>query len=121
MREIKNEQEYQAILARFDELIKIVGDDTPKTDKNYIELDVLADLLEAYDKKHYPITPPNLAEVIRLRMDEMDISQKALAELLGVSPSRVSEYLNGKSEPTLSVARRISKKLSIPSAIVLGV
>jgi len=32
---------------------------------------------------------------------------------LGVSPSRVSEYLSGKSEPTLKVARDLNKKLNI--------
>ncbi|MCA1759983.1 MAG: helix-turn-helix domain-containing protein, partial [Bacteroidales bacterium] len=39
----------------------------------------------------------------------------------GVSPSRVSEYLSGKSEPPLKVARAISKKLNISPGIVLGV
>lgn len=42
-------------------------------------------------------------------------------ELLGVSTSRISEYLNGKSEPTLKVAREISRKLKIDASIVLGV
>jgi len=49
------------------------------------------------------------------------LNQKRLSELLGVSTSRVSEYLNGKSEPTLKVARDISVKLGIDATIVLGV
>lgn len=53
-------------------------------------------------------------------MAEMNISQKGLAELLGVSPSRVSEYLNGKSEPTLKVARLLHQKLNIDSEIILA-
>jgi len=51
----------------------------------------------------------------------MKLNQIKLSEILGVSPSRVSEYLTGKSEPTLKVAREISKKLNIDSNIVLGV
>lgn len=52
---------------------------------------------------------------------EMGLNQKRLSELLGVSTSRVSEYLNGKSEPPLKVAREISRKLHIDASIVLGV
>ena len=52
-------------------------------------------------------------------MAEMELNQKHLSEFLGVSTSRVSEYLNGKSEPTLKVAREISVKLNIDASIVL--
>ena len=54
-------------------------------------------------------------------MFEMDINQAKLSELLNVSPSRISEYLTGKSEPTLKVARDISKKLNIDASVILGV
>lgn len=54
-------------------------------------------------------------------MYEMGLSQKALSELLGVSPSRLSNFLTGKSEPTLQVARTICKRLNIDANIVLGV
>lgn len=52
---------------------------------------------------------------------EMGLNQKALAELIGVSPSRLSDYISGKCEPTLKVAREISQKLNIDANIVLGV
>jgi len=55
MRVISNETEYKAIMARVDELVEIVDDHTPPTDKNYIELDFLADLIVIYEKEHYPI------------------------------------------------------------------
>ena len=42
-------------------------------------------------------------------MYEMGLNQVKLSELLGVSTSRVSDYLTGRSEPTLKVAREISK------------
>jgi HTH-type transcriptional regulator/antitoxin HigA len=56
-----------------------------------------------------------------LRMYERGLNQKRLSELLGVSTSRVSEYLTGKSEPPLKTARDISQKLDIDPMIVLGV
>ena len=54
-------------------------------------------------------------------MYEMNLTQNKLSQLLNVSPSRISEYLSGKSEPTLKIAREISKKLNIDPDIVLGV
>ena len=41
--------------------------------------------------------------------------------LLEVSPSRISEYLSGTTEPTLKVARTMGKKLSIDPHILLGI
>ena len=54
-------------------------------------------------------------------MYELGLTQTKLSELLNVSPSRVSEYLSGKCEPTLKVAREMSRKLNIDADIVLGV
>jgi HTH-type transcriptional regulator/antitoxin HigA len=84
-------------------------------------LDLLSDLVVDYEEKHYPVAEPELADVMKLRMYEMGINQTKLSELIGVSPSRVSEYLSGKSEPTLSVARNICRNLNIGASIVLGV
>ncbi|MCK5795512.1 MAG: helix-turn-helix transcriptional regulator, partial [Anaerolineales bacterium] len=57
---------------------------------------------------------------VQERMSEMKLSQKEVAELLGISPPRISEYLNGKSEPTLKVARLMHQKLDIDAEILLG-
>ena len=121
MKTIKNEVEYNVVMQRIDELIKLTDDDTPKTDKNLIELDMLCELVEEYEDIHYPIGSPTLVDVLKLRMYEMKLTQKKLSEMLNVSQSRVSEYLTGRSEPTLKIARDISIKLQIDSSIVLGV
>jgi HTH-type transcriptional regulator/antitoxin HigA len=118
---IKNKVQYDATCERIEELLKVVGNDTPDSDKDFIELDLLSDLVADYEEKHYPVQAPSLVEVIKLRMFEMGLSQKKLSDILNVSPSRISEYLNGKSEPTLKVAREISKKLNIDAHLVLGV
>ena len=64
---------------------------------------------------------PSLIEILKLRMFEMGLSQSALAALLGMNQSKVSEIISGKCEPTLKQARIISQKPSISPAIVLGV
>jgi HTH-type transcriptional regulator/antitoxin HigA len=118
---IKTEKQYIAACARIEELLQTVGNDTPSDSKDFMELDLLSDLVADYEESKYPVKEPELAEVIKLRMYEMGINQTKLSEMLGVSPSRVSEYLNGKSEPPLSVARNICRKLNISASVVLGV
>ena len=118
---IHNEKEYKAIVERVEILLQDSENIENKEAAGYIELNILSDLLADYEERACPIKKPPLVEVIKLRMAEMELNQKRLSELLGVSTSRVSEYLNGKSEPTLKIAREISVKLSIDPTIVLGV
>jgi HTH-type transcriptional regulator/antitoxin HigA len=120
MKRIVNNTEYEAIMTRVNELVEIVDDHTPLTDKNLIELDFLTDLIVAYEKEHYPIGKLSLCDVMKARMVEMNITQRVLAEMLEISPPRVSEYLTGKSEPTLQVARRIQKQLNIDASVIMG-
>ena len=119
MAQIKNEQQYEAACQRIEELLKIVGNNTPENDM--LELDLLSDLVADYEEEHYPIAAPTLAETIKLRMYEMGLTQAKLAEMLGLSTARISEIISGKGEPSLKTGRLISQKLDIDPAIVLGV
>lgn len=121
MAKIQNEMAYKAAMERIEELLPLTDDNTPETDKNLIELDLLSELVSEYEDEHCVIESPALVDVIKLRMYEMGLNQAKLSELLGVSPSRVSDYLTGRCEPTLKVAREISRKLNIDANIVLGV
>lgn len=121
MRTIETKKEYLAITNRIEELLSLVDNNTPTNDKNFIELDLLSDLVADYEENIEPIKAPTLVEAMKLRMYERGLNQKRMSELLGVSTSRVSEYLTGKSEPPLKIARDISQKLDIDPMIVLGV
>ena len=118
---IETEKQYDAAMARINELLEIVDDSTPSDDKNSVELFLLSNLVADYEDIHYPIQKPSLIEVLKLRMYEMGLSQASLASLLGMNPSKISEILSGKSEPTLKQARNMVTTLNIPPAIVLGV
>lgn len=121
MAKIENKIQYEWAVKRVEELLPLVDDNTPLTDPNSIELELLSNMVADYSEEHFAIGEPSLAEVMKLRMFEMGITQSGLAKLLGVSPSRISEYLSGKCEPTLKVGREISRKLNIDANIVLGV
>ena len=113
------EQLYKEAEARMEELLPLVNDNTPKNDPNLIELNKVSEIIEAYELEHYPIGSPTLKEVIELRMFEKKLKQKDLAELLGTSTSRISEYLNGKRDITIEIARALYKNLNIDSDIIL--
>ena len=121
MAKIKTEKQYKAACMRIEELLKVVSNETPADDQNYLELDLIADLVADYEEEHFPVKAPALVDVIKLRMYEMSINQAKLSELLGVSPSRISDYLTGRCKPTLKVASEMSRKLNIDANIVLGV
>ena len=121
MTRIESEKQYKAAMARIEELLPLITEDTPEDDIHSVELVLLSNLVADYDNEHYPIGAPSLIDVLRLRMYEMNLTQKAMAELIGISASRLNEILTGKREPTLQVARAICINLSIDANIVLGV
>ena len=55
-----------------------------------------------------------------LSLEEKGMTQKQLAGEIGISPSRVNDYLSGRSEPTLKIARLLCRVLNIPPAAMLG-
>ena len=60
MKTISNEIEYKAIVKRIDELLEIVTDENYNIIPEAIELDFLSELVEEYENKYYPITPPSM-------------------------------------------------------------
>lgn len=121
MARIKTEKEYEAAMARINELLPLtwgegVSEDTPEN----IELSLLSDLVAEYEDVHYPIATPSLVDTLKLRMYEMGMTQKTTAELLGISSPRMSEIMHGKIEPSLSLARTMCLKMNISPATALG-
>lgn len=121
MAKIKNETQYKAALERINELLKVVSNETPADDKNFIELDLISDLVADYEEIHYPIKPLTLIETIELRMSEMGFSRESLSKFLNLSKGTINGILSGKREPNLKTARTISKRLNIDASVVLGV
>lgn len=119
MEKITKEQ-YEFALNRVEELLPLVNDDTPANDKTAVELMLVSDVVRAYEKEHYPISKPSLAQILELAIEEKGIGKSELAKEIGVSPSRISDYLNGRSQPTLSIAWLICKILNIPPETMLS-
>ena len=119
MSKITKEQ-YQFALTRIEELLPLVGDNTPANDRHAVELTMMSDVVIEYEKEHYPIGKPTVAELIELYLEENNMTKKQLANEVGVSPSRISDYVSGRAEPTLKIARLLCRVLNITPSAMLG-
>ena len=119
MNNITKEQ-YEFALVRVEELLPMVDDNTPTNDKNAMELSLMSEIVIAYEKEYYPIKKPTVSELIELSLEEKRMTQKQLAYEIGLSPSRINDYISGRSEPTLKNAGLLCRILNIPAAAMLG-
>ncbi len=87
---------------------------TPEGDR----LDVLATLVEAYEKEHFPIDPPDPIEAIRFRLEQQGLDTKALIGVIG-SRSRVYEVMQGKRALSLEMIRRLHQRFGIPADVLI--
>ena len=105
---IKDKKSHEAALARVEDLMNAVPN-TPEGD----ELEMLVALIEAYEKKVYPIDVPDPIEAIRFRMEQYGMTNKDLIPFIG-SSGRVSEVLNYKRSLSISMIRKLNSGLNIP-------
>ena len=107
MKILKTEKDYNQALERFDELFHAPVD-TPEGD----EAELLSLLISDYEDKYYPIDPPDPIEMIKVKMEEMELKQIDLIDAFG-GKNRASEVLNRKRRLTLDMIRKLSKILNL--------
>ena len=113
-------QQYEYALERIEELLPTVDDHNPSNDRNTIELALLSEVVIEYESLHFPIGKPTIAELIDLALEERKMTQRELAKEIGVSPSRINDFITGRAEPSLKIAKRICVTLGITASAMLG-
>ena len=63
-----SKEQYEYALAKVEELLPLVNDDTPANDKAALELALMSEIVIAYEEKHFPIGKPTVAELIALSL-----------------------------------------------------
>lgn len=111
---IKTESDYEMALERLSEIFN-----APLGSTESDEADVLALLIDAYEKKNFPIEAPDPIEAIKIRMEEMDLKQKDLIGIIG-GKSRVSEILNRKKKLTVDMIRNLRSRLNLSAEALIG-
>jgi HTH-type transcriptional regulator/antitoxin HigA len=87
---------------------------TPKGDR----LDVLTTLVEAYERKHFPIDAPDPIEAIRFRLEQQGLDHRALVGVIG-GRSRVYEVMKRKRAVSLEMIRRLHDRFGIPAEVLI--
>lgn len=113
IRAIRSEADYEAAIARIDDLMDAQSG-TPEGE----ELDVLTDLVELYEAKHVPMGFPSPLGAIRFRMEQSGLSPRDLVSFMG-SRAKVSEVLSGKRPLTMQMARALHANLGVPADVLL--
>lgn len=88
---------------------------TPEFD----ELEILAQLVEAYEDRRWPIGTPSPLDAIRFRMEQAGLSERDMAKYLGEG-TVAGEVLSGKAPLTLEMARSLHHGLGIPAESLLA-
>lgn len=60
------------------------------------------------------------AKNLRLEIEASEFTKSKLASLVGIAPSTLSDYLSGKTLPSLTVFAKLCKVLKCPSDELLG-
>lgn len=114
---IRSEADYQAALRAVEPLF----DDEPEAgspEGDFFEVTCV--LIEDYERKHYPIDPPDPIAALKHRMEQQGLTVKDLEPAIG-RPNRVYEILNGKRTLTLKMIRKLHQQFNIPLHSLIGV
>jgi len=112
---IKDKKDYQVAIARLSELMESnPRPDTPEEN----ELELLALVIEKYEKLTVPLIKADPIELILFRMQQMKLTRKEMMPYFG-SSSNVSKVLKRKRPLSLSMIRKLHQGLGIPVDILI--
>lgn len=112
---IKTEEQYRVFLQEVERLALL--DPDPES-REGARLELLAKLVEDYEKERVRFKKPDPIDAILFRMQEQGLRQKDLADILG-GKNRASEILSRKRPLTLQMIRALYERLSIPPDLLI--
>ena len=112
---IKTAEQYRRYLS---EVERLAARDPESDSADGGRLELLAKLVEDYEKARFKFRKPGPVEAILFRMEEQGLRQKDIAEILG-GKNRASEILSGKRSLTLPMIRALYEKLAIPVELLI--
>jgi len=89
-------------------------ENTPEGDR----LDVLATLIEAYERAHFPMDLPDAVDAIKFRMEQSGLTVEDLEPVIG-RKNRVYEVLSRRRTLTLRMIEGLHSKFGIPAESLL--
>jgi HTH-type transcriptional regulator / antitoxin HigA len=115
IRPIRSKAEYERAL----DAIESYFDNEPKSGTSEADrFDLLALVIDDYEKKNWPIDPPDPIDAIRYRMDTGSFTQADLGRLIG-SRQRASDLLRRKRRLTMQMAWKLHREWGIPAEALI--
>jgi HTH-type transcriptional regulator/antitoxin HigA len=115
VRPIRNEDNYTWALAEIEQYFNSEPEPgTPDGDR----FDLLALVIEDYERKHWAIEPADAPDVVAARIEDTGMKRKDLIRLLG-SKSRASEFLNRQRYLTMEQVRALHGEWQIPLEVLV--
>jgi HTH-type transcriptional regulator / antitoxin HigA len=116
IRPLRSEADYDAALEEIERYFEHEPKPgTPEADR----FDLLALIIEDYERKRWPIDPPGPIDAIRYRMETAGYTQGDLGRLLG-SRQRASDILTGKRLLTMKMVRKLHREWDIPAEALIA-
>jgi len=113
LRPIRNEEEYDRTVALMNYLVDVVGD--KETHALAGLLDLVGELVEDYESRHFAIEPSEPREVLRYLIEVRGLKQGDLAEI--VAQSNLSAILAGKRKISASLAGKLARFFKVSPAV----
>ncbi|MGH7945501.1 MAG: helix-turn-helix domain-containing protein [Opitutaceae bacterium] len=113
IRPIKSEAQYRTALREIERVWE-AKPDTLESDR----LDLLSILVEAFEREHYLIPPPDPIAAIEHCMESRGLTRKDLEPFIA-SRARVSEVLARRRPLTLSMIHRLTIGPGIPTDVLI--
>lgn len=112
----KNESQYKALTKKLDQLLNFVGENEKHPLIGLV--DMLSNLIESYDNKHFQPSESTGVEALKYLMDSNNLSQSDLPEL--GSQGVVSEILKGKRNLNLRQIKALAKRFNVTAATFIN-
>ena len=113
LRPIRTEADYDRALADIENLFG-AQPDTLDGDR----LEVLTTLVEAYERQHHPVLPPDPVEALLYHLESRGLTPRDLEPYLGPR-ARVTEVLERRRGLTIEMIRRLHQGLGLPAEILI--
>jgi HTH-type transcriptional regulator/antitoxin HigA len=118
MKTILNETDYSQLMGKIDALMARGSQNVSKEELE--ELREMALAAQAYEQSKYVINAPDtLIGMIEMKMFEMNLNQKELADKLNISTTKLSLIMNGKQKADVAFLKAVHKVLHIDAGFVL--
>jgi HTH-type transcriptional regulator / antitoxin HigA len=113
LRPLRSDADLDAAIVVVDSLIDQAQLSAPEQDY----LDVLSDLVEAYENEAVPMRQVSDAEMLRFLIDQRESAQVEVARQTGIAESTISEVLAGKRKLNRSQIGKLARHFHVEPGV----